>query len=63
MTSTITNETTTRRTPATRRSRRGSAVESVALALAFAAAMGLALLFAGVLSATLASEVPAGPAA
>jgi len=61
MTSTITTDTTTRRTPAARRSRRGAAIESVVLALAFAAAMGLAVLFTGVLSATLASQVPAGP--
>jgi hypothetical protein len=37
-------------------------LETVTVALAFVAAMGLALLLAGVTVATLASVLPAGPA-
>ncbi|HKL28278.1 MAG TPA: hypothetical protein VJ898_03315 [Natrialbaceae archaeon] len=60
MTTTTANRTTVRRTPATRTGR-GFTLESVILALAFAVSMGLALLLSGVVTATLAVQLPAGP--
>ena len=59
MTTTTANRPTVRRTPATRRST--LTLESAMLALAFAVSMGLALLLSGVVTATLAVQLPAGP--
>jgi hypothetical protein len=50
------------RSPDARLSRNSSRVQSLLVAAAFVATMALALFLAGIVTATIAGEVPAGPA-
>jgi hypothetical protein len=60
-TTTTTTDTTARQMLPTDGVPRPSMAESVFVALGFSAAMGLALVFAGVVTATMAGSMPAGP--